>query len=206
MSATRRGSTVIADEYYPTPAYAVRALLPVLRRTFIAPPRVILDPGCGEGAVMIALSEAFPRALCIGVELDNERAERAFAAMPDAIIVDGSYLDDAICRRIDQFDPDLVVANPPFSLLREFVERSMFVAPRAPVVVLARLNWIAGARKRDPARSELLKRERPSVHVLEKRPAFSTNKNGKVGTDAADYAWLAFRGQSPGTWEILECE
>lgn len=197
-------------EYFPTPSWAVRALFPVIDSLFHAgPPKKVLDPGCGCGNIMLAMADHYRETEFIGVEIDRGRslaAKLTTNGRCNARIMYGNFLEK-LYYEIQEEEVDLVVANPPFSYLYEFVERALEVTPKGtPIITMSRLNWIAGARAKHPKRSALLKKLKPEVLVLEKRPPFSRNKEGRLTHDSCEYAWLLWQGQRPGTWQILECE
>lgn len=130
MSATGRSDVRHPDDFYSTPAWATLAVLRVLD----LPARsTVLDPACGEGAIL-----EVARTLghgTVGIELDAERSGRArgqghFVTMGDALAVE-TWPGAA----------DAIVMNPPYSLAMEFVTRAIAEArPRGlDVAALLRL-------------------------------------------------------------------
>ena len=77
---------------------------------------------------------------------------------------------------------DLIITNPPFSLAKEFLEKSIKEADC--VCYLLRLNFL-GSQKRKPFWEDISTPD--ELLVLSKRPSFT----GK-GTDATDYAWFCW--------------
>ena len=75
-----------------------------------APPRRIIDPTCGDGAMLARVARRLPDAELVGVELDGDAAAAARARLPGARIVEGDVLDGAVSG--EQFD--LVIGNPPW--------------------------------------------------------------------------------------------
>lgn len=233
MSATGRaiasGSDALVrhpDDFYKTPAWCTRAILPHLRT-----PRLVLDPACGDGAILRELAVFWPAVTRFGLEIDEGRAAtaRAFGEV---------FVGDALGPR-SWGDPDLIVGNPPFALAIEFVQRSLEeVADDGQVAMLLRLPWLASM-----GRSRFLRANTPSVNVLPRRPEFAASircagkGDGKVKTkcgygemlpidaprphacpgcgapvtcsttDATDYAWFVWdrAGLAP-TVRILDVE
>lgn len=185
MSATGRGAVRIAGDFYSTPAWAVRAILPFL------PVGSALDPCCGEGAILNACNDAWVHCEdveLLGYEIDAGRAARVRGHTVDV----RDALGDA-----GWFKRPLVITNPPFSLAIEFAERSLReqLSYGGTTALLLRLGFMAG-QKRAPWH-----RANPSdVYVLPKRPSFAAN--GK--TDASEYAWFCFGPGRGGRWQVLE--
>lgn len=169
MSATNRGAERRADDFYATPAWATRAILPAL-----LPSRGrILEPAAGDGAIIDQLiAFGVPSEEIDAFEIDRGRAEASGAICAD-------FLDQQPTALYG-----VVVTNPPYSLAFEFAKHGVkFLRPGGVLALLTRINWLA-SQKRAP----WLRENTPSVHVLPKRPSFT----GK-GTDATDYAWMTWR-------------
>ncbi len=174
MSFTGHNDVRHPDDFYATQAWCTRAILPHL-----GTPRVVLDPCCGDGAVLDVVREEWATVERWGIEIDNGRAI-------------ASGMDHRVAHRsalIDQRWPacDLVLTNPPFGLAMEFVQRAIHECAVGTVAMLLRLPWLA-SQKRAP----WLRANTPSVYVLPRRPSFT----GK-GTDATDYAWMVWDGRPP---------
>ncbi|GAC1393243.1 MAG: hypothetical protein NVS3B10_00390 [Polyangiales bacterium] len=189
MSATGRsvGNGYARDplDFFETPAWCVRAILPHLP----ARPWRVLDAGCGTGAIAREAARYWPDAAVVGVEIDPGRASEALVRVgPRLRVLNMDFL------RAATLEADLVVMNPPFSLAMEFVQRALGVTP--VVAALLRLPWLASQK-----RAAWLRAHPPSVNVLPKRPSFT----GDGRTDATDYAWLTWSNSSP-TVRILEAE
>jgi predicted RNA methylase len=176
MSATNRGSTRRDADYYPTPAWCVRALLASVQ----LPGWRWLEPAAGDGAIIRAVLEQRQDVSFAACEIDGAH-ETALENAGAALI----RIDDFV--NLERYEPvpttpyyQVVITNPPFSQSLEFVEAAL---RRAPVVVmLLRLNWLASAK-----RNAFLRENPPSVYVLPRRPSFTG-----TGTDATDYAWMVW--------------
>lgn len=182
MSATGRnlvGNERRADDFYATPAWCTRAIMPHLRLN-----DPVLDPCCGDGAILGVLFAA-GRTVC-GLELDAAR---------------GGTSGSVSIR--DALTPEpwpqhrTIITNPPYSLAMEFIERALREAPEdADVAFLLRLNFLGSQRR------AAFHRSYPSdVYVLPRRPSFTGG-----GTDATEYCWMVWGASRGGQWSILEIE
>ncbi len=97
---------------FQTPDALARAVCLRLAQAF-PPPTAVVEPTCGDGALLVASQASFPDAHLLGLEIDPRRAMTARARLPGARIVVG-----------DAFDHDweatvggrgtLVLGNPPW--------------------------------------------------------------------------------------------
>lgn len=122
---------------------------------------------------------------CSGIEIDAGRAE--LCRNKKLICETGDFLASQQARQADR----VILTNPPYKLGREFIEKSLAIAP--VVVMLLRLNFL-GSQKRAG-----FHRAHPAdIYVLPKRPSFT----GK-GTDATEYAWFVWGLTNGGHWKIV---
>jgi hypothetical protein len=189
MSSTNRGGQRHNDDFYATPAWCTLAILPHLVVMRDGP---VLDPFCGDGAILRAVVGSGRSELdgVRGIEIDGDRAK---SAKP--------WVGWIACR--DAFSPDhswcitgqTVLTNPPYSLAEKAVRRALYeVGPDGEVAFLLRLAFLASAKRAD------LHRMHPSdVYVLSRRPSFTYD--GK--TDSTDYAWFVWGPGRGGRWSIL---
>ena len=217
MSATGRGAKRCDQDYYRTPAWVVRAVLPELGR----PPLRVLEPSAGDGAILDVLREAWPAAVRRGIELDPVRAD---------ICQHAGHLcetGDALARDLVGFD--LAITNPPFSLAERFVEH--LCSHVREVALLLRLSFLGSL-----GRVELFRRFPCDVLVLPRRPAFvasvSCDEKKACGwrvtlpledprpkrcpecgarvnvstSDSSEYAWFLFGPGRGGHWKIATLE
>lgn len=183
MSATNRGTVRIEGDAYYTPGWCVDALLNAVP----LPGGVWLEPACGDGAIIRAVSE-FPHRDDVitwrALDIDG----RGFGRVPCSAMV-GDFL---------QYEPferfDVAITNPPYTLAMDFVQKALEHA--SVVVMLLRLPWLASQK-----RSAWLKEHCPDVYVLPKRPSFTGG-----ATDATDYAWMVWTQlpQRTGRVQILD--
>ena len=172
MSATNRGTVRESQDFYETPDWLTKALIPHLRQY---QPRRVLEPAAGQGAIVRVLEQAFPEAV---IEQGDIRTGQDFLTHEYA----GPY--------------DLIITNPPYRLVIEFIRRALALrAPHGAVVMLLRVNFL-GSEKRGP----WLRVNTPSLYVSSCRPDFTGG-----GGDATEYGWLVWDGKPP-TLAILPTE
>lgn len=184
MSSTNRGSARAADDFYRTPGWVTRAILPHLD---ISSHDTVCDPCAGEGAILREIARGTPW----GIELDPERAHECDGVCSCRA---GNALAPAPWGVTA---PDVVIMNPPFSLALEFCERALReVVPGGTVAALMRLAMVAGQK-----RAAFWKAHPADVYVLPRRPSFTGH-----GTDSADYAWFVWGIMRGNRWWRLEAE
>lgn len=184
MSATRKPRAERGTDFFATPGWCVRALLPHL-------PAVasVCDPCAGGAAILTELAPSIPSAW--GIEIDPAVS---VGHRFDVVIRDA--LGDApwLAPYGSEDRAQLVVMNPPFLHAQAFVERALAeVAPGGTVAALLRLGFLEGK-----ARAALHEARPADVFVLASRPSFT----GK-GTDASAYAWFVWGPGRGGRWSIL---
>lgn len=108
MSSTSRGKNVENDDFYATPIWVTKAILP-----YLPTDGAVLDPCCGEGAILDAVQHRRPT---FGIELDATRTmtARTIHAVQHA---------DALT--VPWPDAPAVIMNPPFSLAEKFVRKGI---------------------------------------------------------------------------------
>lgn len=183
MSSTNRGAERRPDDFYSTPAWAVHRLLEACP----LPAGRWLEPCAGTGAIMHAVDAVRLDVEWSAVELREEERPKLLATTPRVRI--GDYLAESPGLRFD-----VLLTNPPFSLMVEFLERALCDA--AYVVMLGRLAFLETAQ-----RAPLFHAAQPDVYVLPDRPSFT---NGP--TDSCAYAWFVWppdRLRSTGTVRVL---
>lgn len=194
MSSTNRGTVRNPSDRYLTPAWAVRAILPhVLTPTHSG---AVLDPCCGDGGLLTVVHEHAPKAHLHGIELDEAYAFEAVRRLADAR-QDIAHAD-ALTWDGPQWDCDLVLTNPPYSLAMDFVRRALdMMADRErinTIAMLLRLAFLEGAKRAG------FHHDNPSdVYVLSKRPSFT----GDGKSDSCAYAWFVWGDGRGGSWQVL---
>jgi hypothetical protein len=190
-----------ADDFYATPAWATRA---ILRAAFPNAPSRILDPAAGDGAILAVAREMMPETRLAAFETNDtpERREAGLRRARLASVTDGGHVvfRDSLAtppwRDVDGQRFDLILANPPFSLAMDFLERSLAeVEAGGEVAFLLRLAFLASMKR------AAFHRGHPcDIYILPKRPSFTPD--GK--TDSADYAWFVYGPGHAGAWSILD--
>jgi hypothetical protein len=183
MSATGRGAVRQPDDFYETPAWVTRALVPKLKP--LRSRARILEPAAGAGAITGVVRKWAPDSTIYAVDIDGERLTKAEAN----VRIESSFLD----YRASGFD--LAITNPPFSLALEFIEHALgFVHTGGEVAMLLRLNFL-GSKKRAP----FWKSHPCDVYVIPKRPSFTGG-----GTDSCEYMWAVWGPGRGSRWKILD--
>jgi len=216
MSSTNRGATRERDDFYETPAWATKLVLPVLGGVA---GRVVLDPFAGRGAILDVCTEE-DACETLAFEKDPDRARMCSARNRTVRCAD----------TFEAFSPgdfgiggefhavDLIVTNVPFSRALEAVK--WCIATGRPTAVLLRLAFLASLE-----RAAFHRKHPADVFVLARRPSFLTREQKKrlheealarwresgvthdkrptpPGTDSCDYAWFVW-GRDGGRWEVL---
>lgn len=184
MSSTNRGRARNTLDQYETPWEAVVPLIPhICGKPPYPSTRVILDPCCGTGAMVVRAAQVLG-AEARGIEVDGARvgdAMRPATLVADALTVSWEA-------------SDLILTNPPYVLATEFVLRGVREAARGTTVaMLLRLAFLASQ-----ARHALHASHPADVFVLSKRPSFTGG-----GNDSADYAWFVWGPGRGGRWAVL---
>lgn len=192
MSSTNRGAYTghlrHPDDYYETPEWAVRAVLPHLPLGPLIHGR-ILEPGAGTGSIVKVLLAAGAVDIT-AVEVDAGRAEACAGVTSDSRleVLRADFLSTA-----PETSFDLCVMNPPFHLAMQFVEHAR--SQCAVVCALLRLAFLASKK-----RSAWHRANRSNMYVLDQRPSFTADNK----TDSADYAWFVWGAEYGGKYEVLD--
>ena len=159
MSAINRGTVREQRDFYETPDWLIKAIIPHLQQY---QPRRILEPAAGQGAIVRVLEQAFPEAV---IEQGDISTGQDFLAHEYA----GPY--------------DLIITNPPYLLALEFIRRALALrVPHGAVVMLLRVNFVGGQK-----RAPWMRAHTPSLYVTPRRPDFTGN--GGDATEYAWFVW-----------------
>lgn len=179
MRSTNRGAVRQADDYYSTPSWCTRAILPHL-----AQPRTVLDPAAGTGALLVTAREYFATADLFAIEQNTARFKECHDRIGRCVLGDAFSCDWP--------EVDLILANPPYSLALEFVETACGYLKdwgHGQAAFLLRLAFLESTK-----RNKYLRHRMPDdIYVLPKRPAFVNNK-----TDSCAYAWFVWGAKAHG--------
>lgn len=200
MSSTKRGGQRSPSDNYPTPMWCThRFLEKYLKRvnSLTSGASRWLEPGAGEGNLVRAVNEFWTEGnfswdLC---EI-RESCKPILEGLEKVNTVTiGSFLDypEDLSKGFGQFEYDVSISNPPFSIAMEFIEKSMRIA--RSTAMLQRLNFLGSAK-----RHEFMKEHHPDIYVIPNRPSFKATGE----TDSIEYAWFVFDEYSSGRWELLD--
>lgn len=167
MSSTNRDATRISKDFYPTPGWCVRALVRHFESIWgYVEDQTILEPCCGDGAIIRELVNAYADARILGIEIDEQRAADArelCVHLPNVHIEQGDFLQYVGGHH------ELVITNPPFDkrIVMRIVKHAINCGTTA--ALLMPLNWCFGSVARNKFR-----REQPfDILALGQRPQFA---------------------------------
>ncbi|MBW2691004.1 MAG: hypothetical protein JRE57_00040 [Deltaproteobacteria bacterium] len=189
MSAKGRGHQTEVEEFYPTPAVVVHALLesPLIK----LPGGTWLEPCAGTGRIIRTVNEFCEGTLrarrdwiiCELQEQFDPHLRQLVRPGRDTIIPYGDFVH----RAWHWPRADVLIMNPPFSLTFDFVKAGLERADW--VVCLQRQGWF-GTKTRSPWLAEHC----PDSFQLPWRPSFRPDGS----TDNCEYCWYIW---PPGSLE-----
>ncbi len=206
------------NDHWSTPRWAIDAIVPVIARRISRVPTkrwVLLDPGCGRGAIMQGILQSPIRPsfhTVMGVELNPEHAGEARAWLAANGILRGSVVtEDFIEFSLAagsgsecEGRPMLVAGNPPYNPeppragAMEFVERSITMAsPTGGIVaMLLQHDFATGVD-----RSARIHDKWPSgLYPLRRRPEFGPDG----GSGKRPFSWFVWDlGQPYSEWRVI---
>ena len=124
MSATNRGGSRIANDFFPTPEWLTEAILAKIRIE-----DVILDPFAGTGDILAVAKRVFPTASLYAIELNESRAKLC-KKVSSAQVGDALTTDPGLHR-----ERVTIVTNPPFGMALKAVERCMELADSSAILL-----------------------------------------------------------------------
>jgi hypothetical protein len=173
-------------DFYQTPSWLTESILPYLK-PHLPECTYMLEPGYGDGAIARVVEQSWPNCDVTGIDLEKRTDNNKV------------IIADYLTYNFGDTRYNLILGNPPYNLAQEFVNRSLQIAD--VVCLLMRVNFLGSQKRAEWWRDKL-----PSIYVTPRRPPFSTNKNGKIGTDSTEYAWYVWGLPDQGTVHILETE
>lgn len=187
MSRHPESGTRSPRDFYETPQGVIEPLLAELEAElhFSAWRELrILDAGAGRGVLAGAARLAWPTAHITAIELDREHAPELMVPADEPII--GDFLEHR-----PEHGYDLVIVNPPFSMVEAFARRALELPAsrpwsQPPIVAFLVNDHFLGS---DDRYDFWAQHERTHQRDLAPRPSF---KNG--GSDPAEYAWIIWNG------------
>jgi hypothetical protein len=163
------------NDFYPTPDNATIALLE--KEIFEGS---IYEPACGDGAISKILKTTYPTQKVYSTDL-----------------IDRDYGDktgiDFITYDFKGHKFDNVITNPPYSLAKEFIEKSLQITNKK-VAMLLKLVALESANRYEMWRNSPLE----TVYVFSKR--LKIYKNGVIGKNSGliCFAWFIFNHNYKG--------
>jgi hypothetical protein len=176
VSATGRGASSgherQADDFYRTPAWAVRAILPHLRP---GSPKdaCVLDPFCGDGAILdvcerwtVAEPGWVPRT--VGIEVDHERVQKARCCVGGGHdVLEGDAFQCAWP------EASVIVTNPPFKDALPAVQKAIAWSMAGGVTYARDAAFLLRLAFLESEERVAFHKEHPAdIYALPKRPAF----------------------------------
>lgn len=152
-------------DFYPTPRDAVASLLD--NETFTGS---IWENSCGDGAICRVLEEY------------------GYSKILATDLADRGYGETGHDFLTSTYAADNVVMNPPFSLAKEFVEKSL-ERTTGKVAMLGKIQFLEGQKRKSFLEGSPLAR----VYVFSKRVQFyREGVKGKLGTSTMCFAWFVW--------------
>lgn len=161
------------DDFYPTPAPAVRALLaggPLLGPPGL--PAAVWEPACGDGAIARVLQAAGH--VVVATDLNDHGY--------------GTAGVDFLALARPPLDLGAIVTNPPFALADRFVAHALAMDVEV-VALFLRLTYLEGRRRR----ALFLDRPPERVLVFANRVTLAPKGSGITTGSPTAYAWFVWR-------------
>jgi hypothetical protein len=164
MSATNRGSTRIAHDFYKTPSWCVRRLL----ETGALPPGGFwADLCCGDGAIVRALKAAGVADRILASDIRPEVEDAVKAAGADHFVVDDLTTSVRTNDAKHRGAIDVAITNPPYGDANVIVPNMLKCADY--VAVLVRQGFVGHDR------AAWMRGDMPDTYELPDRPSFAAS-------------------------------
>lgn len=168
----------VENDYYATNPVDTLAFLELIDSEYDLSSAEIIEPAAGEGHIMNVISERYRSANVVGRDL-IDRGKKEIESGIDFITTNND----------EHFD--YVITNPPFTLAREFIDKSLEVADVA--FIFAKLQFLEGkARKRWFENGHLKYVYVYSYRANPWRNGKSTDESGKKWSSTMAFAWYVF--------------
>jgi len=197
MSSTKRGGQRSPSDNYPTPPWCLNRLIDRLQDE-LPKGGIWYEPCAGDGAILQTLNVRKAYRNWWANELRQEERPRLLMSVPrDGVITAGDYLD-AELQLPPRDEVSVVITNPPYRIAWELLHKSLREFPKAHIVLLLRVNFIASQ-----GRYGFMSQYMPDLYVLPNRPGFK----GWGKTDSPEYGWFHWkpepRARTAGKVELL---
>lgn len=158
------------------------------------------EPAAGEGDIIRVVLRRRPAVRMVASEIDGACTPFLNAAGCDEVrIADAFTLFRKWAGRFR-----VIVTNPPFDGAERWFAELVRQNPRAWIILLQRVNFLAGSE-----RSAFFRRYAPDVYVSPERPRFEYGRS-----DQTEYGWYVFppeehadeerQGRRRGSIEVME--
>lgn len=178
-----RRSPPTSLDYFPTPPWASRAGLELVRSVDDRADLAVSEPACGGGHMAHVLAE------------DPELRVRASDVFDYGWGHDvADFLDDG--WGFQGFCPDWIFTNPPFAVAERFVQLALARARRG-VAILVRTAFLEGGKRHrglfEPCPPRL-------VAIFSERVPMVAGRWDPKATTATSYCWILWRHHAPQVW------
>lgn len=156
------------NDFYATPPREVKNILQYEKLY-----GTILDNSCGEGHIIKPVKEKYSNNKILATDL----IDRGFG--------EGGY--DFLSDSYPYDNVDTIIMNPPFSLITEFVLKSLEVAKKK-IVLLAQLQFLESQKRY----KKIFKEYKPNrIYIYVDRVACAINGNfDKAKSSSMTYSWI----------------
>lgn len=187
MSATGRNPTTERDvlDYYATPSWCVEAIAPYLD---LDATELIVDPGCGAGAIGVALRAAGFGGELHGIDIHGPRVEQARQTAAYTEVQLGDFTEDLSANPTAAV---LSCGNPPYSQAMAFLRHALAFGDAC---FLLRQGFMSSKK-----RATWLKAQPFDLYVLSERPSFCWLLRWHTRCSKCDAKRKIERRVAPGT-------
>jgi hypothetical protein len=122
------------NDFYPTPKELIRAIFKDYITKY-APPRTVLDPGCGDGVWGEVAREFFPDAQITGVDIRELPKNSSYTYW---------VTEDFLTSGIESKYFELIIGNPPFKYAEQFLDKCL---PCNKVIFLLQASFLESKKR-----------------------------------------------------------
>jgi hypothetical protein len=182
MKQSKHALSERGDDFYASPAEAVTSLIRIENQRL---PRTLLEPACGDGAIVLPFRDAgytmFASDLVNRGCPNSETGVDFLMPFPVPSGIGG------------------IVTNPPFKLAMPFIEKALSIVPY--VAVLLRLSFLESTSRKEFFQTSPLAR----VHIASRRLPMMHRHGwaGPVASSSTPYAWFCWDRKHNGPPNIF---
>lgn len=173
-----------ALDYYATPPQEVTNILNVMNLNLKG--KTILDPGCGEGHLLLGINNYEDQAILDGTDIKDRTGKVTEELRQRKVIINYGEDFDFLSDNYPMGNFDYVIMNPPFSVLIPFVQHSLKLATKG-VLMLGRLEALETVK-----RYENIFKDCPPTQIYVYVDRIACYKNGDFSVTPSAiqaYAW-----------------